>query len=78
MLAILYSAGLNSGYLIAGILVLWGVVVIANRTGVSGQKFTLHDWLDKIDAANDTKAMALVIAGLLIAGALLVAPFIRG
>ena len=78
MLAILISGLVNLGYLGVGVLALWLLVIVANRTGVSGQSFTLHGWLDAIGASDDAKAKALVVAGLLVAGALLVAPFIRG
>jgi hypothetical protein len=76
----------NLGYLFAGILALWGLVAVANHFGITGKSYHLGTWLDAIadsDAAGNVgpkanpMAMGLVVASVLIAGALLVGPFIR-
>jgi hypothetical protein len=72
------SGLVNLGYLAVGVLALWLLVIVANRTGISGRSFTLHGWLDAIGDAKDPKAMALVVAGFLVAGAILASAFIRG
>lgn len=83
--ASLISLGKNLGYLFVALLVVWLVIVIANRTGITGRFFTLHDWLDDIgrkDAAGNpvadpnANAKAWVIVGILLAGAIVVAPFV--
>ena len=82
--AILISLALNLAYLLVGVLALWLLVHAANHLGITGRSFHLGQWLDVIagappeSEAADRKAMAIVIAGLLVAGALLVSPFIRG
>jgi hypothetical protein len=73
-----FSGLVNLGYLVVGILALWLLVVIANRTGVSGQSFTLHGWLDEIGVSKNPTAMAVVISGLLLAGSILASAFVRG
>lgn len=86
-MAILISALVNLGYLGVGVLALWCLVQFASHNGITGKSFHLGTWLDAIadsDALGipgpkaDRIGMAIVVAGLLAAGAFVVAPFIRG
>jgi hypothetical protein len=63
------------GYAVAAILLVWGLLVIANHFGITGKSFHLATWLDAISDARpngdvgpnaDRKAMALVVAGFLL------------
>lgn len=74
--AILISLLLNLGYLAVGVMAGRTLLFWGNRSGATGAKFTLHDWLDKIDG--NPIAMAIVVAGVLHALATVIAPFIRG
>jgi hypothetical protein len=83
MEAVLISGLVNLGYLAIGVLALWGLFVVANRTGITGESFRLHAWLDIIAGDRgaqgpDKRAMAIVIAGLLVAGSILASAFIGG
>lgn len=85
--AVLFSGLVNLGYLVVGILALYGLVRYANHSGITGKSFHLATWLDSIaDVQTDGKpgpsrnpvAMGVVIAGILLAGAVLASAFIRG
>ena len=82
-----FSGLVNLGYLAIGLLALWGLVRYANHSGLTGKSFHLATWLDSIaDSDKDGNpgpsrnplAMGMVIAGFLVAGAILVSAFIRG
>lgn len=84
---VFFSGLVNLGYLVVGILALYGLVKYANHSGITGKSFHLSGWLDAIaDSDKEGKvgpnasrpAMAGVIAGFLIAGAILASAFIRG
>jgi hypothetical protein len=81
------SGLVNLGYLVVGLLALYGLVRYANRSGITGKSFHLATWLDGIaDSDKDGNpgpnanrlGMAVVIAGFLIAGAVLASAFVGG
>jgi hypothetical protein len=87
----LISLGKNVGYVFVGVLMVYAIIVVANRTGITGHFFTMHDWLDDIHgrpildpdgkevgrvADPHATAKAIVIAAILLAGATAVSRFI--
>jgi hypothetical protein len=80
--AILQSGALNLAYVVLGVLLYRGLVLYGNRSGATGESFTLHGWMDSIAGLKGQPAnqvgQAIVVAGLLIAGALVIAAFVRG
>ena len=80
--AIVQSGLLNLGYVALGILIYRALILYGNRSGATGESFTLHDWMDSIGGQKGQPAsqvgQAIVVAGILIAGALVIAAFVRG
>ncbi len=74
MLPILIAFGIKVGTLIGVLLIIRLLILYANRSGISGEKFFLHTWLDNIDG--HPEAQARVISGLLVAVAILGAAFL--
>lgn len=72
---IVISGLVNLGYLALGLVIARGLLLYGNRSGVTGQKFTLHGWLDAIDGT--PVAMAIVVAGLLLSFAIIISAFIH-
>lgn len=76
MEAILISFLLNLAYLAAGLIVLRLIVAYLNTSSVTGEKFTFSDAMEKV--YEDPHALSIVVAGALVALALLMSAFIRG
>ncbi len=87
----LQSLGKNLGYLYVAVLCVYLLIVIANRTGITGEFFTMHGWLDdihgrpildssgkEIGRTTDPHALAkaIVIAAILLSGAVAVSHFV--
>jgi len=68
LIALLISLTLDVVHLVVALVFFRLVLWYANRSGITGSKFYLHTWLDEISEDQDAKA--IVIAGLLIAVAI--------
>lgn len=73
---VIVSFCVNIAYLLVGIVLLRLLLAYLNRSSISGDKFTLHDAMDKIN--ENPIALSIVVAGFVVGFGILCSAFIRG